>query len=138
RVVGINTAIIQGAQGICFAVPANTARWVVGLLIRDGQVHRSYLGLAGEPRPLPVYVAREHGLGPTGVGVLSVVKGSPAEQAGLRVGDVIVAIDNTPVGSVDDLLRFLSRAKPGASITLGVVRGGQYLKLGATLVAAAA
>src|SRR4029077_17253456 len=120
RVVGINTAIIQGAQGICFAIPANPARWVAGFLIRDGKIHRAYLGLAGEPRPLPVYVAREHGLGPTGVGVLNVVKGSPAENAGLRVGDVIVAIDQTPVGSVDDMLRFLSRAKPGASATLGV------------------
>jgi S1-C subfamily serine protease len=137
RVVGINTAIIQGAQGICFAVPANTARWIVGLLIRDGQVHRAYLGIAGEPRPLPVFVAREHGLPPGGVGVLNVVGESPADRAGLRVGDVVVKVDDTIVSNVDDLLRFLSRVSPRAVVRLGIVRGGQYRELTATLAESA-
>jgi S1-C subfamily serine protease len=136
QVVGINTAIIQGAQGICFAVPANTARWVVGLLIRDGQVRRAFLGIGGEPRPLPAVVAREHGLARTGVGVVSLSPGGPAEQAGIRVGDVVVAVDGVPTDSVDALMRFLSRAVPGKTATVCLVRGGQRLDLSVVLAEA--
>lgn len=136
RVVGINTAIIQGAQGICFAIPSNTARWVAGLLIRDGQVRRAFLGIAGEMRPLPRYLAREHGLAaPTGIGVVQVVPGSPADQAGIMTGDVIISIDGKPVSSVDDLQRFLGRAPIGTSVTVGIIRGGQYLQIRAVLAA---
>ena len=138
RVVGINTAIIQGAQGICFAVPSSTARWVVGLLIRDGRVRRAFLGISGETRPLRPYVAREHGIDAMrGVGVVQVVSGSPADRAGVRTGDVIVSIDGAPIATVDDLQRFLGRATIGAAATLGIVRGSQYLILSATLVSAA-
>jgi S1-C subfamily serine protease len=134
RVVGINTAVIRGAQGICFAVPASTARWVTGLLIREGRVHRAYLGIAGEPRPLPPSVAREQRLTrPSGVGVVQVTPGGPAEGAGVRPGDTIVALDGTSVASLDDLHRLLSRMAIGASVRLAVVRGNARLELRATL-----
>src|ERR1051325_963919 len=77
RVVGINTAVIQGAQGLCFAIPANTARWVAGMLIKEGRVRRAYLGIAGETRR-------------DGVRVVQVTPDSPAQAAGLRAGDTIV------------------------------------------------
>src|SRR5579862_8363167 len=87
----------------------------------NGRVHRAFLGIGGEPRPLPLFVAREHGLAPIGVGVVSVVPGGPAERAGLRVGDVVVAIDGSPVTSVDALMRRLSRIGPGTSVTVSIV-----------------
>jgi S1-C subfamily serine protease len=134
RVVGINTAVIRGAQGICFAVPASTARWVAGLLIREGRVHRAYLGIAGEPRAVPPWVAREQGLDrPSGVGVVQVTPGSPAARAGVRPGDTVVALDGTSVANVDDLHRLLSRMAIGARVRLGVVRGSARLELTAAL-----
>jgi S1-C subfamily serine protease len=137
RVVGINTAVIQGAQGICFAVPSNTARWIAGLLIRDGRVHRAFLGVSAEARPLPRHIAREHGLGEApGIGILQVVPGSPAERAGVRVGDVLVSIEGTRVTSVAELQRLLSRAEVGTTMTVDVVRGGQRIPLLVALSAA--
>jgi S1-C subfamily serine protease len=137
QIVGINTAVIQGAQGLCFAIPANTARWVVGLLIRDGRIRRAFLGIGGEPRPLPRYVAREHGLARAqGIGIVQIVPGAPAERAGLRVGDVIVSLGGEVVTGIDDLHRFLSRTAIGAPVAVGIIRGGQRLEL--TLVLAAA
>ena len=137
QVVGINTAIIQGAQGICFAVPVNTARWVTGLLIRDGRVHRAFLGIIGEARPLNPRVAREHGLpGLTGVGVAQVVPGSPAEQTGLRVGDVIVSFDGSPVRTIDDVHRLLTDVAIGTAARLEILRNNQRVALTVTLGAA--
>src|SRR4029453_11688524 len=107
RVVGINTAIIQGAQGICFAVPINTARWVVGQLIKDGKIDRAFLGIAGETRPLHIRMVRAIGhSAPSAVAIVQVTQGSPAERAGLRPGDVILAYNETPVVTVDDVHRF--------------------------------
>jgi S1-C subfamily serine protease len=137
RVVGINTAIVSGAQGICFAVPVNTARWVAGLLIKEGRVRRAHLGITGETRPIHVRIAREHGLArPTGVGVAQVAPGSPAAAAGLRERDVIVALDDRPVAAVDDLLRELSRVPVGSRVRVGVLRRGQRIETEATLAAA--
>jgi S1-C subfamily serine protease len=139
RVVGINTAIIQGAQGICFAIPVNTARLVAGQLIKEGRVHRAFLGITAEPRPLPPRVAREHGLTkPVGVGVTQVSPGSPADLAGIRTGDVIVALDGTPVTTLDDIQRYLSRAPIGATPRIGIIRGGDRHDLTAVLSLAAA
>jgi S1-C subfamily serine protease len=136
RVVGINTAIIQGAQGISFEIPVNTARWITGLLIKEGRVRRAYLGIAGEPRPLHPRVAREHGLrAPMGIGVVQVIPGSPAERAGVRPGDVIIAVDGTPVSSVDDFHRFLGHARVGAYVRLDLLRGSQPVSLHVTLAA---
>jgi S1-C subfamily serine protease len=138
RVVGINTAIIQGAQGICFAIPVNTARWVTGVLIRDGKVRRAFLGITAEPRPLPSRFAREHGLATaSGVGVTQVSSGSPADLAGIKPGDVIIALDDAPVSTVDDIHRYLSRAPLGASARVGVLRRADRLDLTAVLSLAA-
>ena len=126
--------MIRGAQGICFAVPASTARWVAGLLIREGRVHRAYLGIAGEPRPVPTWIAREQRLErPSGVGVVQVTPGGPAERAGVRAGDTIVGLDGGAVASVDDLQRLLSRLAVGARVRVRVLRGGAPVELVAQL-----
>jgi len=128
RVVGVNTAIIQGAQGICFAVPINTARWVAGLLLKDGRVRRAFVGISGQVRPLPerLRAARHAGSatpsGPTAVEVVSVSPGSPADRAGLRTGDLIIAADDRVIASVDDLQRLLARAPLDAELTVKFYR----------------
>jgi S1-C subfamily serine protease len=137
RVVGINTAVIRGAQGLAFSVPSNTARWVAGLLIREGRVRRAYLGIAGEPRQLHARAARELGLGDgRGVGILQVWADSPASQAGLRPGDLLVALDGEPTGSVEEVQRYLGRAPVGDRVEAAIVRGGQRLVLNLVLAAA--
>lgn len=123
RVVGINTAIIQGAQGICFAVPVNTARWVAGQLMKDGRIRRAYLGVSAENRPIHVRVAREHGLPtPVAVGVVTVAEGSPAAAAGLQPRDVITHLGETPLSGVDDLQRYLGRAEIGSTVHIRFLR----------------
>ncbi len=123
RVVGINTAIIQGAQGICFAVPVNTARWVAGLLINEGRVRRAFLGVTAESRPIHIRVAREHGLpSAMAVGVVAVAEGSPAEAAGIAPRDVITHLGDMPLSGVDDLQRFLGRVEIGATVPLRLLR----------------
>ncbi len=136
RVVGINTAIIQGAQGICFAVPVNTARWVAGLLINEGRVRRAYLGVTAENRPIHVRVAREHGL-PTAVavGVVAVAAESPAAVAGIAARDVITHLGETPLSGVDDLQRYLGRAEIGSIVPLRLLR--RYVPMEVTVTLAA-
>jgi len=125
-IIGINTAIIQFAQGICFAIPANTVRWVVGMLIREGKVTRGYLGIQGQTVPLPVRVTRHFQLPQTtAVQVLGVEPGSPAEGAGLREGDVIVYFDGKPISSIDDIHRQLGREAIGKSLELVFLRDWQ-------------
>lgn len=130
RIVGINTAVIWGAQGICFAVPSNTVRWVTALLIRDGQVRRAYLGVGAEVRRVP-----GTGRPGTAIGIVEVVAGSPAAYAGVRPGDVLTAIDGAPIKTVDDLYRHLTQANIGASVLLSIVRDGRTIELAATLAA---
>jgi S1-C subfamily serine protease len=109
-VAGINTAIIQFAQGICFAIPVNTLRWVVNLLIREGKVVRGYLGIAGQTVPLPVKVARYFNLQyESAVQVMGVSPNSPAIQAGLLQGDIILSLNQQQVSGVDDIHRLLTR-----------------------------
>jgi S1-C subfamily serine protease len=137
QVMGINTAIIQGAQGICFAIPTNMARWVAGLLIKEGRVRRAYLGIAGEERRLHPSMVRDRGPAiPKGVAVISVVPRSPAEAAGVRTGDVVVGLDETIVRTIDDIHRFLSRATIGSNVTIAVLRGAGRVSLTARLAAA--
>ena len=123
-VVGINTAIIQFAQGICFAIPVNTVRWVVSLLIREGKVTRGYLGISGQTVLLPVQVVRyfslEHN---TGVHVMGVASGSPAEISGLKEGDIIVSLGEDAVSGVDDIHRVLTRDVIGKSMNIVLLRG---------------
>jgi S1-C subfamily serine protease len=130
RVIGINTAIIIMAQGISFAIPINTAKWVLPQLLQHGRVRRGYLGIAGQGRPLDRRLARFHSLANEyAVEVVSVEPGAPAGQAGLRPGDLIVAINERMVTSVDDLHRFLAEWPIGQPATLTVVRGREKLAL---------
>ena len=124
RVVGVNTATILPAQGICFAIGINTARFVVSRLLRDGRIRRSYIGVVAQTVPLNRRIVRFYDLvRETGVVVNSVEKNSPAEKAGLRDGDVILALDNQPVAGVDDLHRLLSDARVGVPSTLTILHG---------------
>src|SRR5438034_1067034 len=123
EVIGVNTAMIRPAQGICFAIASNTARLVAGWLIRDGRIRRSYIGVAGQNVPLHRRVVRFYNLRlETGVLVVSVEKNSPAEQAGLREGDLIVAFNGQPVGSVHDLHKVLVGEQIGVSARLTIIR----------------
>jgi S1-C subfamily serine protease len=124
EVIGINTAVIQPAQGLCLAVASNTARFVAARLIRDGRIRRSYIGVSGEHTLVPRRVARFHDLAvASGVAVRSVEAGSPADAAGLKPGDVIHALGNLPVRGVDDLHRELTEDLIGVPQQLGILRG---------------
>ncbi len=124
EVVGVNTAIIPVAQGICFAIPSNTARFVASRLMRDGKVKRSYIGVGGQDVPVLRKVVRFHGLElESGVLVNTVEPGSPAAVAGIRDGDTIVAFGGSPIGSVDDLHRMLTAERVGEAMEMVVLRG---------------
>jgi S1-C subfamily serine protease len=123
RVIGVNTAIILPAQGICFAIASNTARLVATQLIAYGRVRRSYLGVAGQNVVLPRWLVRKHDLlQDSAVLVVGVESGSPAEQAGLRQADLLVALEDVPIESIDDLHRQLTAARAGLQSTLSIVR----------------
>ena len=125
EVVGVNTAIIAGAQGICFAVPANTAQFVASRLIRDGRVRRSYIGVIGQTIALTRrHAQRFHLVVQGGVLVTDIAPGSPADRAGLRARDIIIAIDAGVVGSVDDLQRQLTEDLIGRNADLSILRAG--------------
>ena len=124
RVIGINTAIIAMAQGIGFAIPANTAKFVVPQLINHGRVRRGYLGIAAQPRPLHRRLMRYHNLkNHHAVEVVSVESDTPAQQAGVQPGDLIVAANDQDICSVDDLHRILTEWTRNQEITLTVLRG---------------
>jgi S1-C subfamily serine protease len=130
RVVGINTAILLGAQGLCFAVPSNTASFVMSEIVTHGRVRRARLGIGGEEVLVPAPVAQREGLAsPRGVLVRSIEPGSPASQAGLRAGDVVISLSGKPVASVADLHRSLSRDAIGAKLDVGVLRAGARVTL---------
>jgi S1-C subfamily serine protease len=123
-VIGINTAMILPAQGLCFAVASNTVRFVASLLVRDGRVRRSYIGVAGQNTPIPRAVARaNHLAASSGVLVQAVEPDSPAATGGLREGDVILAFANQPVAGVDDLHRLLTADRIGGASALTILRG---------------
>jgi S1-C subfamily serine protease len=127
-VIGVNTAVILPAQGLCFAVAINTAKFVAGQLIRHGRIRRAYLGVGGQSVKIPRLVVRSHQLGAaTGVLVISVEKQSPAERAGLVEGDVIVALDDLPVRGVDDLHKFLTDERIDAPCRLTLLRQSQKI-----------
>jgi S1-C subfamily serine protease len=130
QVIGINTAVIQYAQGICFAIPGNTARRVAGLLIKEGRVRRAQVGVHGETRPLPRRLVHELRLSAeTGVQIHSVLPGSPAEAAGLRPGDILLAIEGTTIADVDDLHRYLTRFPEERQVSLRILRDGEPREL---------
>jgi S1-C subfamily serine protease len=129
-VIGINTAIIAYAQGLGFAVPATTADWVVSTLLTHGRVVRARLGVAGGTRPIDRRLARILGLAQGSVvEVLSVQDGGPAQRAGLRVGDWILALDGEPTASIDALLRLLGPDHVGRKASLALVRGRERLTI---------
>jgi len=130
QVVGVNTATIMGAQGLCFAIGINTAKFVAGRLLQQGRIRRGYIGVEAQTTPLHRRLVRFYNLPrEMGVVVISVAQGSPAKQAGLREGDVIVALDGKPVAGVDDLHRLLTDARVGVSSSLTVLRYTDKLEL---------
>jgi S1-C subfamily serine protease len=130
EVVGVNTAMIRPAQGICFAIASNTAKLVAGWLIRDGRIRRGYIGVAGQNVPIHRRIVRFYGLPlETGVLVVSVEKNSPAERGGLREGDLIVAFNGQPVGTVHDLHKVLVGEQIGVRASLTVIRHTEKLEL---------
>ena len=133
RVVGVNTATIRPAQGICFAIGINTAKFVAGRLIRDGRIKRSYIGVVGQTVSLPRNVVRFHALGQErGILVLSVEAASPAAEVGVRERDIIVALDGQRVAGIDDLQRLLTDVRIGALTRLVVLRGAEKLEIAVT------
>ena len=130
QVVGVNTAVILPAQGICFAVAVNTVKLVVGQLIAFGHVRRARIGVGGQNVSLPRLAVRAHRLiQPSGVLITTVESGSPAARAGVQPGDIVVAFDGRPVHGIDDLHRVLTGDRIGARATLAVVRKADRLEL---------
>jgi S1-C subfamily serine protease len=122
--------MIRPAQGICFAIASNTAKLVAGWLIRDGRIRRSYIGVAGQNVPLHRRIVRFYNFGlETGVLVVSVEKDSPAQRAGLREGDIIVAFNAEPIGTVHDLHKMLVGEQIGVAAKLMVIRHTEKLEL---------
>ncbi|HEX5179806.1 MAG TPA: trypsin-like peptidase domain-containing protein [Gemmatimonadaceae bacterium] len=131
EVIGVNTAVIQGAQGICFAIPIDTARFVIPRLIRDGRVRRSWLGVVGQTIQLSRRrVALEHLAAAGGALVTGVERDSPAERGGLRQGDIIIGLAGDVVSGIDDLQRVLTENGIGKRVDAVVLREGQRVTVG--------
>ncbi len=130
RVIGVNTATILPAQGICFAIGINTAKFVASRLLRDGRIRRSYVGISTQTVPVHRRVVRFYDLSKeSGALVLSVEENSPAKRAGLRSGDVIVSLEGQAVAGVDDLHRLLTEVRVGVSCRIGILRWTEKLEL---------
>src|ERR1043166_8730857 len=130
EVIGVNTAMIRPAQGICFAIASNTAKFVAGWLVKEGKIRRSYIGVAGQNVPLHRRIGRYYRLRrETGVLVVSLEKNSPAERAGLREADLIVAFNGQPIGSVHDLHKMLVGEQIGVSATVTAIRPTEKMEL---------
>ncbi|MGJ4910827.1 S1C family serine protease [Bradyrhizobium oligotrophicum] len=126
EVIGINTAIIQGAQGICFAVASNTAQFVLSEIIRHGYVRRAYIGVSGQTAPVP----RRHALlagveNKMGALLMQIEPDGPAARAGLLPGDVVISLDGADINGVDDLIRVLDRDRIGRTVAMDVLRLGR-------------
>jgi S1-C subfamily serine protease len=129
RVIGINTAVIQPAQGLCFAIPINMARQILPDLLRHGRVTRGYLGLHGRAVPIARHLAVRFDLDqPTGVEVVALEPDGPAEQAGLEEEDIIVALGDSPAATVDDLHKLLLSLPVGVPSTITLLRGERRLQ----------
>src|SRR6059058_6580804 len=130
EVIGVNTAMIRPAQGICFAIASNTAKFVAGWLIKEGRIRRSYIGVAGQNVPIHRRVVRFYNLPlETGAMVVSIEKGSPAEQSRVRPDDVIVAFNDEPIASVHDLHKKLVGDRIGTPCKLTILRGTEQLTI---------
>jgi S1-C subfamily serine protease len=130
QVIGVNTATIMGAQGLCFAIGINTAKFVASRLLTQGRIRRAYIGVEAQTAPLHRRIVRFYDLPKeTGVIVLAITDGSPAQKAGLREGDVIVALGGQPVAGVDDLHRLLTDTQVGVKNAITVIRRTERLEL---------
>lgn len=130
QVVGVNTAIVAGAQALCFAIPADTARWVVSELLRHGRVRRAWLGVQAQTLPLPRRTVLHHGLdAASAVGVDEVLADGPAQRAGVQPGDRIVRVDGMPTPDVDTLNRVLGGERIGRRVTVELLRGAHKTAL---------
>ena len=135
EIIGVNTAIIPGAQGICFAVASDTAQWVLQQLLAHGRVRRGWLGVAGMNSPLARRIARHHGLeNASGVRVRSVEKDSPASAAGLESGDLIVSYDGLTIGGIDSLQKTLNQQRVGRECELVLIRHTRKVALRITAI----
>jgi len=128
EVVGINTAMISRAQGICFAVASNTAVFVVSEFIRHGRVRRAHIGIAAETVPLPRRLALATGSGTRAIRISEVMSGGPAAAAGLLAGDLLLSLDGTPIEGADDLIRLLGADRIGVETVVAILRGGAVEK----------
>lgn len=130
EVIGVNTAVILPAQGICFAVAVDTAKFVASRLIRDGRIRRSYIGVAGQNAPLPRKIVKHFNLPKdNGILVVSFDKDSPAAHAGLKEGDVIVAFDDQPIAGIDELHRLLTEDSVNVRKWLTIIRGTEKMNI---------
>jgi S1-C subfamily serine protease len=130
RVIGVNTAMIPQAQAICFATGINTAKWVIGQLFAHGRVRRAYIGVSGATVPIATRVVRHFGLqSSSAVHVLEIVPDSPAAQAGVAVGDRMIAIDGVPVDGIDGLQRLLDADWIGRDCALQLLRRSTVITL---------
>jgi S1-C subfamily serine protease len=130
EVIGVNTAVILPAQGICFSIAINTAKYVAGQLIKEGRIRRSYIGLGGQNVSLQRRFVRFFHLPvESGVLVVSIENNSPAQGAGLSEGDVIIGFDGQFIAGIDDLHRFLTEDKVGVKTSLIIIRGSEKLVL---------
>ena len=124
EVVGINTAMINGAQGICFAVASNTAVFVVTEFIAHGRVRRAHIGIAAETVLLPRRISVATGAGKRAIRISEVMAGGPANQAGLLAGDLVLSVDGLPIEGADDLIRLLGAERIGRETVVAILRGG--------------
>ena len=130
EVIGVNTAIIMGAQGICFAVAANTAHFVAGEIARHGRVRRAYIGVAAATTPIPRRIALAQGLTQThGAQLVEIDQAGPAAQAGLLTGDLVIGLDGKPISDVAELLRTLDADKINRAVSIDFLRRSQRLRL---------
>ena len=130
EVIGVNTAVISGAQGLCFAIASNTAQYVVGRLIRDGWIRRSYIGVAGQNGAVARQIVRFYGLAvSTGVVVVTIEPSSPASKSLLQEGDIIIGLAGEDVSSIDRLHRLLNEQRIGQETRLTVIRRTEKLEI---------
>lgn len=130
EVIGVNTAVIQIAQGICFATSINTAKWVISALIREGRVCRARLGIVGQTVPLPLPLVRSLDLSiESGIAILGVDDTSPAKRAGIQERDILVEIASQPINNIDALHRILNAEKIGISVSIRLIRQSQLIDL---------
>jgi S1-C subfamily serine protease len=125
EVIGVNTAIIGGAQGLCFAVSSNTALFVVGELIVHGRVRRAHLGIAAQTIDLPRRLALVANAGPRAIQIREVEPSGPAAHSGIRAGDIVISLDSYPINGIDELVHLLGGERVGKPLTLGLIRNGK-------------